>query len=171
MRVMSEAYTTMARSLVAVAEALMKALGKRPVGAGRRVLQIKEPLGPSSEGGKLSRQVLVLTRGSSAIAIGWIDAFNGECAVKEFPILKLGQELRGGEPIDFTVDDYAAFTGALSQELASMGIKFRVDVVESSELRTEKTLRPHGRGVDPIVVVLAVLLVGLVAVAVMLGLR
>lgn len=166
---MSEAYTTMARSLVAVADALMKSLGTKPVGKGRRVLQIKDLMGPSTEAGKLSRQVLALARGESSIAVGWIDVFNGECAVKEFPMLKLAQELRGGSPLDFTSDDYAAFTAALSAELTTVGIKFRIDVVEASELHTEKTTLPGGRrGLDPVVVVLCLLLAGLVAVAVVL---
>lgn len=111
-------YTMMARSLVAVSASLMRKFANRPVGAGQRVLQVKEPLGPSTAGGKLSRQVLALVRGSSSIPIGWIDVVNAECALKEYPMIKLAQELRGGEPLDFTTDDYAAFSALLTTELA-----------------------------------------------------
>ncbi|MER2564421.1 MAG: hypothetical protein ABTQ32_27070 [Myxococcaceae bacterium] len=155
---MAEApYTTVARSLVAVADSLTKAFANRPVGAGKRLLQVKAPLGPSSAGGKLSRQVAVLSNASSSIAIGWLDVVNGQCGLKEYPMLKLANELRGAGPMDFTAEDYAAFTALLTSELTGLGVKVTIDVVDTSELMTEKTAVPGGakRRVDPVVLVLA----------------
>ncbi len=165
---MAEApYTTVARSLVAVAESLSKTFASRPVGAGKRVLQVKEPLGPSSAGGKLSRQVVALANASSSIAIGWLDVVNGQCGLKEYPMLKLSNELRGSGALDFTADDYAAFTALLSSELSGLGVKLTVDVIDTSELMTEKTAVPGGakRRVDPVVLVLG----GVVALLLAIG--
>lgn len=170
---MAEApYTTVARSLVAVAESLSKSFSSRPVGAGKRVLQVKEPLGPSSAGGKLSRQVVVLSNASSSIAIGWLDVVNGQCGLKEYPMLKLANELRGAGPMDFGAEDYAAFTALLTSELTGLGVKLTIDVVDTSELMTEKTAVPGGakRRVDPVVLVLAGVVVLLVAIAAALAL-
>ena len=165
---MAEApYTTVARSLVAVAESLSKTFSTRPVGVGKRVLQVKEPLGPSSAGGKLSRQVVALSNASSSIAIGWLDVVNGQCGLKEYPMLKLSNELRGSGALDFTADDYAAFTALLSSELSGLGVKLTVDVIDTSELMTEKTAVPGGakRRVDPVVLVLG----GVVALLLAIG--
>ncbi len=165
---MAEApYTTVARSLVAVAESLSKTFSSRPVGAGKRVLQVKDPLGPSSAGGKLSRQVVALSNASSSIAIGWLDVVNGQCGLKEYPMLKLSNELRGSGALDFTADDYAAFTALLSSELSGLGVKLTVDVIDTSELMTEKTAVPGGakRRVDPVVLVLG----GVVALLLAIG--
>lgn len=165
---MAEApYTTVARSLVAVAESLSKTFSSRPVGAGKRVLQVKDPLGPSSAGGKLSRQVVALSNASSSIAIGWLDVVNGQCGLKEYPMLKLANELRGSGALDFTADDYAAFTALLSSELSGLGVKLTVDVIDTSELMTEKTAVPGGakRRVDPVVLVLG----GVVALLLAIG--
>ncbi|MBM4778172.1 MAG: hypothetical protein GQE15_10775 [Archangiaceae bacterium] len=168
---MAEApYTTVARSLVAVAASLGKSFSSRPVGAGRRLLQIKEPLGPSSAGGKLSRQVVTLSNAASSIGIGWLDVVNGQCGLKEYPMLKLANELRGAGPLDFTADDYAAFTALLTAELSGLGVTLTVDVVDTSELRTEKTSVPGGakRRVDPVLLVLGGVVLLLVMVAVLL---
>lgn len=165
---MAEApYTTVARSLVAVAASLSKSFSNRPVGAGQRVLQIKEPLGPSSAGGKLSRQVVALSNASSSIGIGWLDVVNGQCGLKEYPMLKLANELRGAGALDFTADDYAAFTALLTAELSGLGVRLTVDVVDTSELRTEKTAVPGGakRRVDPVLFVLG----GVVALLLAIG--
>jgi len=162
-------YTTIARSLVAVAENLTKTFATRPVGVGKRVLEVKDLLGPSTEAGKRSRQVLTLTAGASVVAIGWLDMVNAECAIREYPTLKLAHELRGSGTLDFTDDDYARFTALLTADLAGMGVRLRVDVLVASELRTEKTLMPAGKGTkrDPVllaVIGLVVLLAALTAV-------
>ncbi|MBL8940314.1 MAG: hypothetical protein JNM69_37555 [Archangium sp.] len=165
---MAEApYTTVARSLVAVSASLSKSFSNRPVGAGQRLLHIKEPLGPSSEGGKLSRQVVTLSNASSSIGIGWLDVVNGQCGLKEYPMLRLANELRGAGALDFTADDYAAFTALLTAELSGLGVKLTVDVVDTSELRTEKTAVPGGakRRVDPVLLVLG----GVVALLLTIG--
>lgn len=169
---MAEApYTTVARSLVAVAESLTKTFTNRPVGAGKRVLQVKEPLGPSSAGGKLSRQVVALVNASSSVAIGWLDVVNGQCGLKEYPMLKLANELRGSGALDFTADDYAAFTALLTSELSGMGVKLTVDVIDTSELLTEKTAVPGGaKRIDPVVLVLGGVVLLLVVIAAVLAL-
>ncbi len=166
-------YTTVARSLVAVAENLTKTFATRPVGVGRRVLEVKEPLGPSTEAGKRSRQVLTLTAGASVVAIGWLDVVNAACGLKEYPTLKLAHELRGAGLLDFTEDDYARFTALLTAELAAMGVTLRVDVLDISELRTEKTLLPAGKGTkrDPIFLAVVGVLVLLGALAAVLAFR
>lgn len=169
---MAEApYTTVARSLVAVAASLSKSFSSRPVGAGRRVLQVKEPLGPSSAGGKLSRQVVTLSNASSSVAVGWLDVVNGQCALKEYPMLKLANELRGASALDFTGDDYATFTALLTAELAGLGVKLTIEVVETSELMTEKTAVPGGakRRVDPVLLVLGAVVLLLVAIGAVLA--
>lgn len=166
-------YTSVARSLVAVAENLTKTFATRPVGSGQRVLEVKEPLGPSSEAGKRSRQVVTLTAGASVVAIGWLDVVNAECALKEYPTLKLAHELRGAGLLDFSEDDYARFTALLTAELAAMGVRLRVDVLDTSELRTEKTLLPAGLGTkrDPVLLAVVGLLVLLGALAAALAIR
>lgn len=166
-------YTTVARSLVVVAENLTKTFATRPVGAGQRVLEVKDPLGPSTEAGKRSRQVLTLTAGASVVAIGWLDVVNAECALKEYPTLKLAHELRGAGVLDFTDDDYARFTALLTAELAAMGVRLRVDVLDTSELRTEKTLVPAGQGKtrDPVLLAVLGVLLLLGALAAALALR
>lgn len=166
-------YTSVARSLVAVAENLTKAFAPRPVGAGKRVLEVRDPLGPSTEAGKLSRQVLTLTAGPSVVAIGWLDVVNAECALKEYPTLKLAHELRGSGALDFTADDYAAFTALLTADLATMGVRLRVDVLDTSELRTEKTLVPAGKGTkrDPVLLAVVGVLVLLAVLAAALAAR
>ncbi|MCU0696612.1 MAG: hypothetical protein MUC96_08795 [Myxococcaceae bacterium] len=160
-------YTMVAKSLVAASASLMRTFANRPIGVGRRVLQVKEPLGPSTAGGKLSRQVLALVQGSSSVPIGWLDVVNAECALKEYPMIKLAHELRGGAALDFTADDYAAFSALLTAELVSLEVKVRIEVVDASELLTEKTMRPVGRGrqVDPMVLVLGVVVLALLGVA------
>ena len=52
--------------------------------------------------------------------------------------------------------DYAAFTALLTAELSGLGVTLTVDVVDTSELRTEKTSVPGGakRRVDPVLLVL-----------------
>jgi hypothetical protein len=166
-------YTTVARSLLTVAENLTKTFADRPVGAGNRLLEVRDPLGPSTEAGKRSRQVLTLTAGGSSVAIGWLDIVNAECALKEYPMLKLAHELRGAGALDFTDDDDARFTSLLTADLASMGVRLRVDVVDTSELRTEKTLVPAGKGKqrDPVLLAVVGFLVVLVVLALVLSMR
>lgn len=139
------AFTTVARSLVAIGEALVSTFETKPVGPGARVLRVQELLGPSTEGGKRSRQPLALTNAASIVVIGWLDAVAAECSVKEYPMLKLANELRGGPPLDFSAEDYAAFTALFAAELARLGVRLKVDVIDPAELRTEKTLQPAGR--------------------------
>lgn len=166
-------YTTVARSLVGVAEQLTSTFAARPVGAAHRVLVVKEPLGPSTEAGKRSRQVLTLVAGPSVVAIGWLDLVNAECAVKEYPTLRLTQELRGAGPLDFTDDEYARLVSWLTAELSARGVRLRVEVIDPSELHTEKTLTPGGgrRRVDPVLLALVALLVALGAAATLLLIR
>ena len=82
-------------------------------------------------------------------------------------MLKLSNELRGSGALDFTADDYAAFTALLSSELSGLGVKLTVDVIDTSELMTEKTAVPGGakRRVDPVVLVLG----GVVALLLAIG--
>lgn len=96
---------------------------KRP-----RKLELSKPDGPSTAGGRVARQNLVLVpaEGSPAspIVVGWVDVTNRRAELRSFRMLGKQFEARHGRGIDLEADAY----DKLDQELSGFFSLQKIDL-------------------------------------------
>ena len=74
-----------------------------------RRLELKEPDGPSTAGGKQARQALVLVDDGDppqTMVFGWVDTTQRRCEVRSLPALGRQHQQRFSRPIDFEVAEH-----------------------------------------------------------------
>ena len=99
-------YTSVASSMLLHTEILTSRLAKVPVGRSRRVLQIADLAGPSTNGGALARQSLMLTGGGEQPVCGWVDFAAAVAEVRDYATTKAGYESRYRKTFDVTDAEY-----------------------------------------------------------------
>lgn len=99
-------YTSVASSMLLHTEILTSRLAKVPVGRSRRVLQIADLSGPSTNGGALARQSLMLTGAGEQPVCGWVDFAAAVAEVRDYATTKAGYESRYRKTFDVTDAEY-----------------------------------------------------------------
>lgn len=112
-------------------EVLTERMGKTPVGASRRVLKVTAPIGPSSGGGELARQSLVLATRTEEPVCGWVDFIALVAEVKDWETTKLAYEGRYRTTFDVSESEYRVFLSNVQSVLNELGV--RTQIVGSSD--------------------------------------
>ena len=99
-------YTSVASSMLLHSNILTSRMANVPLGRSKRVLQISELSGPSSNAGALARQSLMLAGGGEQPVCGWVDFSAAVAEVRDFATTKAGYESRYRKTFDLTEDEY-----------------------------------------------------------------
>lgn len=123
--------TTMTSSMLVMNNVLTERMGQVPVGSSRRVLKVTAPIGPSSGGGELARQSLVLATRTEEPVCGWVDFIALVAEVRDFETSKLAYEGRYRTTFDVSEAEYRVFLSNIQSVLNELGV--RTQVVGNSE--------------------------------------
>ncbi len=96
------------------------------LGDSKRVLQIAELTGPSSNNGALARQSLMLSGGGEQPVCGWVDFAAAVAEVRDYASMKKGYELRFRRPFDVREVEYREWLQKMLLVLKELGV--RVDI-------------------------------------------
>jgi hypothetical protein len=102
-------YTAVASSMLLHSNILTSRMANVPLGGSRRVLQISELSGPSTNAGALARQSLMLTGGGEQPVCGWVDFSAAVAEVRDFATTKAGYESRYRKTFDVSDGEYRAW--------------------------------------------------------------
>ncbi|MGV3622611.1 MAG: hypothetical protein ACO1OB_17465 [Archangium sp.] len=123
--------TTLTSSMLVMNNVLTDRMSKNPVGSSRRTLKVTAPLGPSSGGGELARQSLVLSTRTEEPVCGWVDFIGLTAELRDWETTKLAYEGRYRLDFDVTEPEYRAFLSNVLGILGELGV--RAQVVGNSE--------------------------------------
>lgn len=96
------------------------------LGDSKRVLQIAELTGPSSNGGALARQSLMLSGAGEQPVCGWVDFAAAVAEVRDYASMKKSYELRFRRPFDVREVEYRGWLQKMLAVLKELGV--RVDI-------------------------------------------
>lgn len=130
-------YTSVASSMVMHTQIVTGRLAKVPVGGSKRVLQISELTGPSSNGGELARQSLMLSGGGEQPVCGWVDFAAAVAEVRDYPTMKAGYETRFRKTFDVLEPEYRGFLQKLLLVFKELGVRCEVTGDEVASAVTE----------------------------------
>ena len=99
-------YTSVASSMLLHSNILTSRMANVPLGGSKRVLQISELSGPSTNAGALARQSLMLGGRGEQPVCGWVDFSAAVAEVRDFATTKAGYESRYRKPFDITEAEY-----------------------------------------------------------------
>lgn len=116
----------MTSSMLVMAEVLTERMSKQPVGGSRRVLKVTEPLGPSSGGGELARQSLVLATRTEAPVCGWVDFIALVAELRDWDTTRQASEGRYRTTFDVTENEYRVFLRNTQEVLTELGVRSQV---------------------------------------------
>lgn len=169
-------YTSVANSMVAKSQILSARLATSPLGEGNRALQIAELGGPSTAGGVLSRQSMMLSASGEQPVCGWVDFAATSAEVRDFQSMKKSYEQRFRKPFDVQELEYREWLQKLLAAFKELGVRCDVTGDEAAASVTEPALsRPaheendsaQGSSLAPIFIVgglaIAVLLITFLA--------
>ena len=117
-------YTTVASSMLLHTEILTSRLAKVPVGRSKRVLQIADLPGPSTAGGALARQSLMLSGAGEQPVCGWVDFAAAVAEVKDYATTKAGYESRYRKSFDVTAAEYGAWLERMQAVFKELEVRF-----------------------------------------------
>lgn len=123
--------TTLTSSMLVMNEVLTERMSKMPVGSSRRVLKVTAPVGPSSGGGELARQSLLLATRTEEPVCGWADFVALTAELKDWETTKQGYEARYRSTFDVSEAEYRVFLANVQAVLNELGV--RTQVVGSSD--------------------------------------
>lgn len=123
--------TKMTSSMLVMAEVLSERMGKTPVGRSRRVLKVTAPMGPSSAGGEVARQSLVLSSGNEQPVCGWVDFVALVAEIKDYETTRQAHEARYRNTFDVSEAEYRVMLSNAQAVLNELGV--RTSVVGSSD--------------------------------------
>lgn len=136
-------YTMNAREGFNVAEVVNAAFGKRTLGTVTpRKLEVIEPDGPSTSGGKRARQTirLVALSGNAApLMCGTLDVTQRAVELRSHASVRAQYEERFKEPLDISGEDYARMCKDLQATLTAFRYTFAVETTEATETRAQLT--------------------------------
>ncbi|MET0286710.1 MAG: hypothetical protein ABW352_19675 [Polyangiales bacterium] len=145
-------YTINAREGFNAAEVVNAAFGKRAIGGTTpRRLEVIEPDGPSTAGGKRARQTirLVALQGQAApLMVGSLDASQRAVELRSYAAVRAQYEERFNQPLDISAEDYARLCKDLQATLTVFKYAFSVESAEATETRAQLTRDP-GASVQP----------------------
>jgi translation initiation factor IF-2 len=145
-------YTVNAREGFNAAEVVNAAFGKRAIGSTTpRKLEVVEPDGPSTAGGKRARQTirLVALHGNAApLMCGTLDASQRAVELRSYATVRAQFEERFNQALDISADDYARLCKDLQATLTVFRYTFTVEDAEANETRAQLT-RAAGESVAP----------------------
>lgn len=118
--------TTLTSSMLVMNNVLTERMSKHPVGGSRRQLKVTAPLGPSSGGGELARQSLVLATRTEEPVCGWVDFIALTAEVKDWETTKLAYEGRYRLDFDVNEGEYRVFLTNLQGVLNELGVRTQV---------------------------------------------
>lgn len=118
--------TTLTSSMLVMNNVLTERMSKVPVGGSRRTLKVTAPLGPSSGGGELARQSLVLATRTEEPVCGWVDFIALNAEVKDWETTKLAYEGRYRLDFDVTEPEYRTFISNLQSVLNELGVRTQI---------------------------------------------
>lgn len=134
-------YTVMAHQAVNVAELLNRGLHKKTICKDPRHIEVTEPSGPSTQGGKRARQSITLVPISGeggVIMCGWLDVAQREAELRDYDEVSAQFKQRFGQRFDATREEYEKLMGELRGMIAQLGFQ----LVEFEE---EEDDTPPGR--------------------------
>lgn len=123
--------TTLTSSMLVMNEVLTERMSKVPVGGSRRTVKVTAPIGPSSGGGELARQSLVLATRTEEPVCGWVDFIALVAEVRDWETCKLAYEGRYRTTFDVSESEYRVFLSNIQAVLNELGV--RTQVVGNSE--------------------------------------
>jgi hypothetical protein len=164
-------YTINAREGFNAAEVVNAAFGKRALGTTTpRRLEVIEPDGPSTAGGKRARQTirLVPLAGSAApLMVGSLDASQRAVDLRSYATVRAQYEERFSQPLDISGDDYTRLCKDLQATLSAFKYTFTIENAEATDTRAKLTRSvPESLAPAPRAKLLNVLLLGAVAVVI-----
>ncbi|MGF1511176.1 MAG: hypothetical protein ACFB9M_16910 [Myxococcota bacterium] len=102
---------------------------ERRLGAAERTLRLRAPDGPSTGGGLLARQSVVLvTDSGDTLVCGWADLPAKRADLRSYQTVNDQFGARRGHIVDFTRREYDALMEDLGQFLEEQGLNVRRDV-------------------------------------------
>ncbi len=135
------------------AEIVNVAFAKRTVGsAAPRRLEVVEPDGPSTAGGKRARQTirLVATDGGAApLMVGALDASQRTVELRSYLTVRAQYEERFQQPIDITPEDYTRLGKELQATLTVFKYTFTVESADASDTRAQLARDPDASAHAP----------------------
>lgn len=180
-RVMAQnVYTSVANSMVAQSQILTARLATMPLGPNKRVLQVAELTGPSTGGGALSRQSMMLGGGGEQPVCGWVDFAAASAEARDFLSMKKSYEQRFRKPFDLNELEYREWLQKLLMVLKELGVQCDVTGDDAAATVTEPALsRPAheesasepGSSLTPIFIVGGLAILVLVIIFVLLVVR
>jgi hypothetical protein len=136
-------YTINAREGFNVAEVVNAAFAKRAVGTRTpRRLEVIEPDGPSTAGGKKARQTIRLvpvTGNAAPLMCGSLDVGQRAVELRSHASVRAQYEERFKEPLDISGEDYMRLCKDLQAALAVFRYTFVVETPEATETRAQLT--------------------------------
>ena len=170
--------TTVTSSLLMHTEILTSRLATVPLGMSKRVLAISELLGPSSNGGALARQSLMLNGGGEQLVCGWVDFAAAVAEVRDFATVNKAYETRFRKPFDVQEAEYRGWLQKLLLVLKELGLRCDVTGDEFASAVTDPAVTRPGFGAPgprqqksslvPVLIIGALALAGIVLAVVLL---
>ena len=130
-------YTSVASAGVVHAQIITGRLAKLPLGPSKRVLHLAELTGPSTAGGALSRQSMMLSSEGEQPVCGWVDFAASAAEVRDFISIKKGYELRFRKPFDVEELEYREWLQKLLSVFKELGVVCDVTGDEVASAVTE----------------------------------
>jgi hypothetical protein len=107
----------------------------RAIGSARRTLQLRAPDGPSTGGGLLARQSVVLqAEGGDTVVCGWADLPAKRSDLRSFSTVAEQFSARKGHLVDFTQREYEALLGELEELFVQHGMEVRSNRGDTKDL-------------------------------------
>jgi hypothetical protein len=159
----AQVYTQMAHQAVNAAELLNKGLHKKTVGKkDPRHLEVSEPSGPSTGGGKRARQSINLVPISGeggVIMCAWLDVAQRAADIRPYDEVEEQFKRRFGGKFDVTPDEYRILMKDLEGMLEQLGFQ----LVQFEDEDEEAGAGPMGgKNIRYVAAAVAVVVVGLV---------
>jgi hypothetical protein len=149
----AEFRTMFASHAALFAERLRDRFSRKMYGRPHRVLRIDEPEGPSTAGGRLARQPLLLVprKGSGPnLVCGWVDVPKKEAQLRGHESVSRRFEAQHGTPLELAPEEYERFLDDLVETMCEGGIKVRVLVPEGPSAQAPSPAQAsRTRGVSP----------------------
>ncbi len=158
-------YTMMAHQAVNAAELLNQGLGKKTFGkVNPRRVEVSEPDGPSTSGGKRARQSITLVPVSGdggALMCGWLDVSQKLGEMRPYEEIAEQSKKRFGTKFEATPEEYDTLVKDLANMLKTLGFQLVKEEDEEEEDASEgpsNTMRFVAAAVAAVVVGVAIML-------------
>ena len=170
-------YTAVTSSLLMHTEILASRLATVPLGMSKRVLLISELSGPSSNGGALARQSLMLNGAGEQLVCGWVDFAAAVAEVRDYGTAKKAYEARYRKPFDVQEAEYRGWLQKLLLVLKELGVRCDVTGDEVASAVTDPAVSRPGFGAPdpqqrsslvPVLIIGALALAGIMLAVVLL---